>query len=140
MGFRGLGFKKGFGFTASGDYGLGLRAYKGLPTEAPRLDARGRPRRAARKRKPHPNAARSLAESDFCWVQMQKSINTTRQGFLYMKSTAGYHKAGARCVQLVDSILVTASGHQMGESIETKSDTHSSICAGRRIIVPAADW
>ena len=140
MGFRGLGFKKGFGFTASGDYGLGLRAYKGLPTEAPRLDARGRPRRAARKRKPHPNAARSLAESDFCWVQMQKSINTTRQGFLYMKSTAGYHKAGARCVQLVDSIFGDCIWPPNGGIHRNQSDTHSNICTGRRIIVPAADW
>ena len=44
------------------------------------------------------------------------------------------------CVQLGDSILVPASGHQRGECIEAKNHRYSNICLGRRSIGPAADW
>ena len=45
---------------------------------------------------------------------MQTLLNNTQQDLWYMKSTTGYHKAGARCVHLVDSMLVPACGHQGG--------------------------
>ena len=141
-------------FSVEGCKASGVEGFRVLGVEACPLKHRasakgGRPRRAARKLNPHPKAARSPVESGFLFfvivgVPMQTSLNTTQEGVCgilwYMRSTAGYHEAGAGCGQLVDSILVLASDHQMGECIEAKSHRHSSICLGRRFIGPAADW
>ena len=80
--------------------GLGVLGFRGLPTEAPRLDPRGSStaRRAEAKAPPqgHPVSSRIGFFFFVLGVHMQTSLNTTQQGSWYRKSASGYHKAGAR--------------------------------------------